>query len=102
MLPHFEVFFYENDAEKKQVDGLGNLIVCLDVFPRQFHVFTPMDIIENKNGILMGTVQQLIEIIQGRDSSVIRIQKRQIDSGFCGEIIRQCMICIAFYDFDVG
>ena len=53
MLLFSEFLPENNNTKKEQVDGTADSEMRANVFPGCFHFFTPVDVIENENGIIV-------------------------------------------------
>ncbi len=51
MLLLFEFLPKKNNADKKKIKGTPHSRMFLNMFPRLFHFFAPMNVVKNKNGI---------------------------------------------------
>ena len=79
MLLHFELFFNENDTNKKQVDGKCYLWMLFDLLPCSFHFGAPMNIVENQESVIMSKSQQLLEIMKCGFLFVMTIYESEVD-----------------------
>ena len=63
MLLYFKLFAKENKAQKEDVHRALHSRMCLDFGPGFFHFFAPMDVVENKNGVVVSFGKKPMEII---------------------------------------
>ena len=67
-------------APEKGVDGNGYLRVLFDDFPSLGHAFWPINIIKNKNGVVVDWWEEGFKICYGGFFGMVAIKKDQIPS----------------------
>ena len=68
----------ENQAPLKGIYANGHFRMRLDDLPGFLHAFTPINIVENKNGIIMNMIQTLVKVIKGGFFLMIAIKKNKV------------------------
>ena len=70
----------KNDPGKEKVDAAADQWMFFYGFPGLFHFPAPMDIVKDKDRIVIYFWQQLLEIVFSGLSSVVTINKNKVDS----------------------
>src|SRR4030095_9333920 len=102
MLLFFEFMAQQGYANKEQINSASDRRIFFDFLPGLFHLLTPVNVIQDKNGIIICLCKQLTKIIYCGSVTVITIHKCKI---YCWQLIknsRQGIIKITFNQFYVG
>ena len=70
----------KNDPDKEKVDTATDSRMFLNGFPGLFHFPAPVDVIKDKDRIVIYFWQQLLKIVFSGLSSVVTINKNKVDS----------------------
>ena len=70
--------FEEDNAHLEKIQAHGDPGMLDDSFPGGAHPFRPVDVIENKNGIVCRFLEALFEIMEGRFLAVVSIEPYKI------------------------
>ena len=79
MLLYFKFRTKENEPEKEDINRALNGRMAFNFFPCLFHFFAPMNIIKNKNGVVICFRQQMVEVVDRWAITVVSIYVSQID-----------------------
>lgn len=71
-------FFEKYDADKEQIYGEPHFRMAFNFLPGVFHALAPVNIIKNKNRIVVRLWKKRFKIMQGRGFLVIAIYKKQV------------------------
>ena len=63
MLLLFKLLAEENKAEKEDVDSTADGWMLPDLLPGSFHFFAPVNIVKNKDRIVMDLFKKLVEVV---------------------------------------
>jgi hypothetical protein len=80
MLLFFKGSAENDDAYKKKINRAGHALMCFDLVPGGLHLFTPMNVVKHKNGLLARMGKALIEIPQRGLLAVVAIEKNKVGS----------------------
>ena len=79
MLFTFKFATKEIQNPKKNVDVKRTAGMFFNFCPGFFHFGTPVNVIENKNGVVVRFFQQLVKIIHGWSVAMVAINVCQVD-----------------------
>ena len=93
--------FEEDNAHLEKIQAHGDPGMLDDCFPGSAHPFRPVDVIENKNGIVCRFLEALFEIMEGWFLAVVSIEPYKIQLVDALQCLGEGVVEIANYHLAV-